>query len=224
MHRLAVVPHHEVADAPRVRIHELPLGRVLDQIAQERARLGHRPSHDAAGVRRQIQRPSPRHRVRAQQALAHRLEAFALLVREVGESELLAREDLRVLADQLADPVLGLPVEGVVGRAQVADLGVAPLEGTLRAWSSEYFAGVTLNELSECQRRLPIPNSRRRSSRANTWLCWSRFDTSANVVGRRYSVGARRLVPIACSIAPRLRVNASCCSSSSGWSWKTSTA
>ena len=41
-----------------------------------------------------------------------------------------------------------------------------PLEGMLRAESSEYFAGTTFNELSECHRRLPSPKSRGRSSRA----------------------------------------------------------
>jgi hypothetical protein len=94
----------------------------------------------------------------------------------------------------------------------------------LRAESSEYFAGITLNELSECQRRLPMANSRRRSSRAYGWWFLSRFDTSAKVVGRRSSSGRRRPVPIACSMSPRLRVKASCCSSSMGWSWNTSTA
>jgi len=99
-----------------------------------------------------------------------------------------------------------------------------PRDGTLRACRSEYFAGIALNELSECHSRLPRANSRRRSSRAKTFWCLSRLDTSANVVGSRSSSGARRLVPIACSISPRLRVKASCCSSSSFWSWKTSTA
>ena len=35
-----------------------------------------------------------------------------------------------------------------------------PFDGTERACSSEYLAGTTLNELSECQSRLPIANSR----------------------------------------------------------------
>jgi hypothetical protein len=61
-----------------------------------------------------------------------------------------------------------------------------PLDGMARACSSEYFAGTTLNELSECQSRLPMANSRRRSSRANGRLSWSRFETSAKAVGRRY--------------------------------------
>src|SRR6266404_4264000 len=97
-----------------------------------------------------------------------------------------------------------------------------PFDGTDRACRSEYLAGTTLNELSECQSRLPSEKSRVRLSRAKTWLFTSRFDTSAKVVGSRYC--SRRPVPIACSISPRLRVKPSCWSSVSGWSWKTSTA
>src|SRR5262244_1235826 len=84
-----------------------------------------------------------------------------------------------------------------------------PLDGMLRADRSEYFAGTTLNELSECQRRLPRPKSRGRSSRAKTLWSLSRLDTSAKVVGRRASVSGRRLVPMECSMSPRLRVKAS---------------
>ena len=70
-----------------------------------------------------------------------------------------------------------------------------PFDGMIRACSSEYLAGVALNELSECHRRLPIANSRRRSSRANGLLCWSRLETSAKVVGRRYSSGRAQARP-----------------------------
>ena len=64
-----------------------------------------------------------------------------------------------------------------------------PFDGTLRACSSEYFAGIALNELSECHRRLPIENSRRRSSRAIGRLCWSRLETSAKVGRQPVFVG-----------------------------------
>src|SRR5688572_24102354 len=89
-----------------------------------------------------------------------------------------------------------------------------PFEGMLMACSSEYFAGTTLNDESECHSRLPMANSRRRSSRGYGVLFLSRLETSAKVVGRRVSLAARRLVPIACSISPRLRVKASCWASS----------
>jgi hypothetical protein len=46
-----------------------------------------------------------------------------------------------VLAHQVLDLGLGLVVQRVVGRAHVGELGVAALGGTLRAESSEYFAG-----------------------------------------------------------------------------------
>src|SRR5215831_12678493 len=99
-----------------------------------------------------------------------------------------------------------------------------PLDVTLRACSSEYLAGTTLNELSECHSRLPMEKRRRRSSRAKGLLSLSRLDTSAKVVGRRYSCGARNPVPIASSSSPRLREKASCSASSTNWSWNTSTA
>ena len=105
-----------------------------------------------------------------------------------------------------------------------ANCVLPPFDGMLRACSSEYFAGVTLNELSECHRRLPMANSRRRSSRANGVLFLSRLETSAKVVGRRASLAARRLVPMACSMSPRLWVKASCWASSIFWSRNTSTA
>ena len=50
----------------------------------------------------------------------------------------------------------------------------------MRPDSSEYFAGIALNELSECHSRLPRLYSRRRLSRASGWLSLSRLDTSAN--------------------------------------------
>src|SRR5438046_4203713 len=65
----------------------------------------------------------------AHQALAHRLEARTLLLGEVEEAELLAREDLRVLADQVLYLGPGLGVERVVGRAHVGELRVAALRG-----------------------------------------------------------------------------------------------
>ena len=79
-----------------------------------------------------------------------------------------------------------------------------PLDGNT-ACSGEYFAGVALNELSECHRRLPIAKSRRRSSRANSLLSLSRFDTSANVVGsgtHRAPAGSFR-PPLDLAKAPR---------------------
>src|SRR6266849_10404997 len=93
VHGLTVVPHHQITHPPLVGIDELALGGVLDQVAQEKARLRHRPADDTPRVRGQVERLAPRPGVNAHEALAHRLEARALLVGEVGKAELLPRED-----------------------------------------------------------------------------------------------------------------------------------
>src|SRR5581483_11793691 len=46
MHGLAVVPHHQVVLTPDMRVDERPLRGMFGQIADEIARLGHRPAHD----------------------------------------------------------------------------------------------------------------------------------------------------------------------------------
>jgi len=46
MHRGPVVPDREVADAPHVPIDELGLGRVFDEVAQEKPSFGDRPVDD----------------------------------------------------------------------------------------------------------------------------------------------------------------------------------
>src|SRR5215475_10111092 len=127
MHGLTVVPHHEVPNAPLVSIDELALRGVLDEIAQEAARFGHRPADDGAGMRGEIERLATGDRVGAHQALPHGLEALALLVGEIEEADLLAREHLRMLAHQAFDLSLGLVIERVVGRAHVGVLRVAAL-------------------------------------------------------------------------------------------------
>src|SRR5262245_34938703 len=53
MHRGPVVPDHQIADAPGLSIDELPLGGVLDEIAEQEPPLGQRPPDDAGGVRGQ---------------------------------------------------------------------------------------------------------------------------------------------------------------------------
>jgi len=73
--------------------------------------------------------------------LAHRLEA-ALLGREIGEADLLARVDQKVLADQVLDLCLGRASKGIIGAPHVGELVLAPHEGMMRPESSEYFAGI----------------------------------------------------------------------------------
>src|SRR5262249_56978591 len=50
VHGLAVVPHHEVAHRPLVRVDELTLRGMLHEVAQKAPRLWHGPAHDPARV------------------------------------------------------------------------------------------------------------------------------------------------------------------------------
>ena len=61
----------------------------------------------------------------ADQALEHRLEALAFVIRKVGKAELQAREQLRVLADEIVGEIPGLIVERIVGGAHIRKLGIA---------------------------------------------------------------------------------------------------
>ena len=99
-----------------------------------------------------------------------------------------------------------------------------PFLFTTRAERREYLAGMARNELSECQSMLPMLNRRWRLSRASGLPSLPRFDTSFMPVARRLSCGFVTLPPRASSMAPKLRVNAICCSSVRSWSGKTSTA
>jgi len=77
VHGGAVVPHHEVADPPLVRVDELALGRGFGQVQQQRLGLGLGHAEDRARMRGEIDRFAPRARVHAHQPLAYRLEALA---------------------------------------------------------------------------------------------------------------------------------------------------
>jgi len=55
MHRGEVIPHHDVADTPGVRVHELRLRRKGHQIVEQRLRIFRCVSADARDVRGQIQ-------------------------------------------------------------------------------------------------------------------------------------------------------------------------
>src|SRR6476646_2610493 len=50
VHRRAIVPDHEIADAPLVAVHELRLGRMLDEIPQQQPALGNGPVDDPGRV------------------------------------------------------------------------------------------------------------------------------------------------------------------------------
>ena len=125
MHGLAIVPDHQIPLPPLVRIDELPLRRVFDQIAQEGARLRHRPTHDGAAMRRQEQRFPSGHRMHAHQSLTHRPEHRLLVRGQLGEAQRTAREHQRMFADQVFDFGLRRIVQRVVGGAHVGEFGVS---------------------------------------------------------------------------------------------------
>ena len=97
-----------------------------------------------------------------------------------------------------------------------------PSEGIIRADKSEYLAGMTLKELSECHSRVPRLNSRRRFSRPSTWLLASRLEISLMCAPSRWFLASASAF-VASSNSPKLRENAIWVSSVSFWSWKTST-
>src|SRR5580698_6951374 len=53
VHGRAVVPHDQIVRPPDMGVNELALCRVLVEVAQESARLGHRPALDLAGMARE---------------------------------------------------------------------------------------------------------------------------------------------------------------------------
>ena len=167
---------------PFVRIDELALRRVLDQVAQEGARLGDRPADDRAGMRSEVERFAAGHRVGAHQHLAHRLEALALLVGDLEKADLLARIDLAVLADEALALRLDLSVERVPGGAHVGELGVAALRRHLARVQQRVLGRDRL------ERAVGMPEAVAEGkqpaavvARHRLW-CWSRFETSAKVV------------------------------------------
>ncbi len=106
-------------------VHELRLGGVLVQVAEQDARLGRRHPHDGAGVGREVERLAPAHRMRAYEPLAHRPEHRAFLVRVVEHAERAARVHERMLAHEVFDQRLRGRIERVVARPHVGELGVA---------------------------------------------------------------------------------------------------
>ena len=65
-----------------------------------------------------------RHRVRAHQALTHRLERDDLLLGQIGEADRLARIHQRMQADQILHFLLGARVERAIGGTHVGEFGV----------------------------------------------------------------------------------------------------
>jgi hypothetical protein len=106
VHRAAVVPDHEIALRPCVRVDEGALRRELREVADQHERLRRRPATDAADVRREVESETAGRRVLAHETLWHRRTALLLLGREHVETELRAREDQRVLGNEVLHGVL----------------------------------------------------------------------------------------------------------------------
>ena len=77
-----------------------------------------------------------------------------------------------------------------------------PFGFTTRADSSEYFAGITRYELSECHSMLPMLNARWRESRSRRRPSFPRFETSFMPTVSRRSSGFVMLPPRAFSRGP----------------------
>ncbi len=101
MHSLAVIPHHEIVLTPGMSVDELPLSCMLDEVAHEGERLGHRPADNAADMRRQEERLAACCRIGPHQPMAHRRELHPLFGGEIREAKLSAGEQQRVLGDQI---------------------------------------------------------------------------------------------------------------------------
>ena len=118
----AVVPDHEVADAPVMAMDELALRGVLHQVAQQQPSIRHRPTEDVGGVRAHVERLALGARMRAHELVAHGRQGGALGFRVVGVAEQSARMEDRVLGDQAIDPGLRLSRQGVVGGPKIREL------------------------------------------------------------------------------------------------------
>src|SRR5580704_4853535 len=70
MHRAAVVPNHEIAGPPFMAVDEFGPGCVESEVVQQYPPVGHRPTDDVRGVRRQVQCLTVRSRMMPHQPLA----------------------------------------------------------------------------------------------------------------------------------------------------------
>jgi hypothetical protein len=110
---------------PAVRIDELPLCRVRDQLLDQRTALGLRHAEDAARVRGEVERLAAGLRDRADEDLRHRRHVLPLVVAEIGEAEAGARVEDRVLGDEPVEAALDRVGQRVVGGALVGEFRVS---------------------------------------------------------------------------------------------------
>ena len=99
-----------------------------------------------------------------------------------------------------------------------------PSLDTFLADKREYFAGISLNELSVCHKRFPKLNILLGSSLVKGLLFLSRLETSAKSVDNllSFALVILDLLPDA-SISPKYLVNLTCSLSSMFWSLNTNT-
>src|SRR6266853_755417 len=50
VHRVAIIPDHEIADPPFMAVDELRLGREIAEVVQQEPALRHRPADDVRGM------------------------------------------------------------------------------------------------------------------------------------------------------------------------------
>ena len=162
--------------------------------------------------------------MRAHQAMAHRLHRHALVGQELGEAELPARIDQRVLADEILDLGLGRGVERVVGRAHVGELGVAAV-GRDDAPAQDRILG---RHGAERGVGMPQPVAQRRHAPLVVARELAAVLVEVGDVGEgRDRAAARNCAPSSWRLpraARNCRVKASCCSSLMSWPGSTSTA
>src|SRR5581483_8290170 len=108
-----------------MRVDELALRRMLAEVAQQSARLGHGPSLYRTCMARKIEREPTGRGMTAHETLADGCPFLALLLREIGEAEDAAREELAVETNEVVDFALAGVVERVMGGAHIRELGVA---------------------------------------------------------------------------------------------------
>src|SRR6266403_4093130 len=123
VHRRAVVPDHEVPDAPLVPVDVLALGRVLRQIVQEEAPLRDRPVDDARLMRGQVERAAAGARDGPRERMDRALQLILLALREL-EAEDLTRVRDRVVRAEPFDQRLRLGGQRVVRGPHVGELGI----------------------------------------------------------------------------------------------------
>src|SRR5882757_5579706 len=99
-----------------------------------------------------------------------------------------------------------------------------PFGFTMRADSSENFAGIGRNELSECHRQLPRLNRCARWPFGSGLPSLPRLETSFRPVWSRESSGLTTLPPRGFSRSPKFSAKAICCSSVMSWLRNSSTA